>query len=324
MSEILLEIKNLKKYFTVSYGFLRKKVGLVKAVDGVDLQLERMKTVALVGESGSGKTTTGKVILGIYPPTSGSIILDCEDITNLRGKDLKKVRRKIQMVYQDPYSSLNPLRRIIDIILDSLNIYEIGTRRERMEKTKEIINVVGLSEEYLYRYPHELSGGERQRVAIARAIISNPELVVLDEPTSALDVTVQASIVKSLQNLQKQYKLTYLFISHNLALVRNFADETAVMYLGRIMEIAPSEQLFQKPLHPYTIALLSMIPTVTEKETEMLPQKIKLSGETPKPTDIPKGCRFATRCPKMEKKCSQIEPEMMWIGSHGVRCHFID
>lgn len=320
MNEILLETRNLKKYFPVSAGFLKKEIGSLRAVDGVDMKLQRMKTLALVGESGSGKTTTGKVILGTYSPTDGSIILDGTDITHLKGRELKNVRRRIMMVYQDPYSSLNPLRRVKDIIIDPLNIHGIGTKKEREEKAREIIKKVGLSEEYLYRYPHELSGGEKQRVGIARAIISNPELVVLDEPTSSLDVSVQANIIRNLKVLQEQLGLAYLFISHHLALVRNFADETAVMYLGRIMEKASTSKLFEDPLHPYTVALISMIPTVTEEEVKMLPQRIKLKGEIPKPTNIPPGCRFSTRCAKKKEICSETEPEMVKMGPREVRC----
>ena len=323
MNKILLETKNLKKYFSIKSGLSKKTTGFIKAVDGVDLQLKQSKTLALVGESGSGKTTIGKVILRTYSPTEGKIIFRDIDITHFRGKELKNMRRKIKMVYQDPSSSLNPLRKVKDIIIDPLNIHKIGLKRERKETARDIIKIVGLTEEYLYRYPHELSGGEKQRVGIARAIISKPELVILDEPTSSLDVSVQANIIKNLKELQEQYSLTYLFISHNLSLVRNFADETAVMYLGRIMEKAPTIKLFHEPKHPYTIALLSMIPIINSKEEKMLPQRIKLKGEIPNPTNIPKGCRFVTRCPMKKRICSEIEPKMLKINSHEVRCHLI-
>ena len=324
MSKSLLEINDLKKYFPITGGLLKKKIAEVKAIDGVTFNVEKGTTVALVGESGSGKTTVGKSLIGVHTPTSGHIKYDGDDVTQLADSSLKDYRRKVQMVFQDPTSSLNPRRKIMDIVMDPLNVGNIGTKTERYERVLEMMDRVELPQDFVYRYPHSLSGGQKQRVGIARALVTNPELIVLDEPTASLDVSVQANIISLLKDLQQKYKLTYVFISHNLSLVRNIADTVIVMYLGRIMEEAKTSDLFKSPKHPYSEALLSVIPTVTEEEDTLLPNRIKLEGEIPSAMKIPDGCRFVTRCPEAFDHCSQVEPEMLNVSKRLVRCHLFD
>lgn len=324
MSEPLLQVRNLKKYFPITGGILKRKIGDVRAVDGVSFDVIRGDTLAVVGESGSGKTTVGKTLIRIFKPTEGSILFENDDIAKLEGNALKNYRRMAQMVFQDPTSSLNPRRRILDIVMDPVNVHEIGSRRERYEMVARIMDRVELPRDFLYRYPHSLSGGQKQRVGIARAVIMNPALVILDEPTASLDVSVQANIISLLKEIQKEYGLTYVFISHNLSLVRNIADRVMVMYLGRAMEMAPTKELFTNPMHPYTIALLSVIPTVSDEEEKLLPERIKLEGEIPSSVRIPKGCRFASRCPKALDSCSLDEPALVDVGGHLVRCHQLE
>jgi len=324
MSEPMLRVLDLKKYFPMTGGLLKRKIGEVKAVDGVSFDVMKSDTLALVGESGSGKTTVGKMLVRILKPTSGSIFFANEDIAKHEGDSLKNYRRMAQMVFQDPTSSLNPRRKILDIVIDPLNVHKIGLKSERYEMVTRMMDRVELPRDFLYRYPHSLSGGQKQRVGIARAVIMNPALVVLDEPTASLDVSVQANIVSLLKEIQKEYGLTYVFISHNLSLVRNIADWVTVMYLGRAMEMAPTEQLFTKPMHPYTIALLSVVPTVSEEEEKLLPERVRLEGEIPSSVRIPKGCRFASRCPKAHERCSSDEPPLVDLGGHFVRCHQIE
>lgn len=321
MSEIL-QVNNLKKYFPVISGLLKKRIGEVKAVDGVDFRAKKKETFALVGESGSGKTTVGKMIIGINKPTQGSIVFDGIDITTADKQQRKHLARRMQMIYQDPTSSLNPRRKVRDIVIDPLNIHNIGSKEERIKMTAETIEKVGLPIDFLHRYPHELSVGQKQRVGIARAVILNPDLLVLDEPTSALDVSVQANVTALLKDLQELFELTYVFISHNLALVRNISDRVAVMYLGRFMEKAATSTLYHKPLHPYTVALLSVVPTVVDSELEILPKRIKLRGEIPSSMNIPPGCRFASRCSRKMRVCIKTEPEIVEVEKgHEVRCH---
>lgn len=315
----MLETRDLSKYFPVYKGVIRRKVGEVKAVDGANLTLGRAESLGLVGESGSGKTTLGRVIAGIYQPTRGQVILDGHDIANHVYP--RSLRRRIQMVFQDPASALNPRRRVREILIDPLKIHGIGSHEDRKRSVVEILEKVGLSKEFQYRYPHELSGGQKQRVGIARAVITNPDLVILDEPTSALDVSVQANIVDLLGQLQQEFNLSYIFISHNLSLVRNVANKIAVMYLGRVMEYAETGAVFRNPKHPYTVALLSVIPTVSDEEKKFLPELTKLFGEIPSPMNLPSGCRFHTRCPRIFDPCNKLEPEPLLHDAHELRCH---
>jgi len=321
LTDNLVEVEGLRKYFPVLGGLLKRKVGEIKAVDGVDFSIATGKTLGLVGESGSGKTTVGKVIARLYLPTEGSVKFEGTDIGKLSDRAFKPFRPKIQMVFQDPTSSLNPRRRIKDLLLDPLRANNIGNEDQRRRTIMGLLELVGLPAEYAYRYPHMLSGGQKQRIGIARAIVSNPDLIVLDEPTSALDVSVQAQIVELLQTIQKELNLTYVFISHNVILVRNVADEIVVMYLGRVMERGPANEMFTAPKHPYTISLLSSIPTLTDEEADILPDKIPLTGETPSPMNIPPGCRFASRCPYVMNICKTVEPELVLVGGQEVRCH---
>ncbi len=320
----LLHVEQLKKYFPITAGFLGRQVGQVKAVDDVSFTVPEGQTSALVGESGSGKTTVGKTVIRLIRPTAGDILFDGTNISALRERELKSWRRQMQIVFQDPSSSLNPRRRVADIVATPLEVHAIGTRRERLSRVRELLDLVELPEKYLYSYPHALSGGQKQRVAIARALALHPRLVVLDEPTSALDVSVQAKILALLAWLQQELGLTYLLISHDLSVVKNFSDYIAVMYLGRIMEMASTETLFARPLHPYTRALLSAIPVVSEEELEVIPEHITLEGEIPSPADVPSGCVFHTRCYTIRDICQVELPPLVEVESdHKVRCHLL-
>ncbi|MCD6114505.1 MAG: ABC transporter ATP-binding protein [Thermoprotei archaeon] len=324
MANYILEVKNLKKYFPITAGIFNRIVGWVKAVDDVSFSVERNTTYAIVGESGCGKSTLARTIIGIYAPTSGSIIFEGTDITKLSRKEKLRVLRKMSIVFQDPTSSLNPRHKVIDIITAPLKVHKIGSSRERKEKAKELIKVVELDETFLNKYPHELSGGQRQRVAIARALALEPELIILDEPTSALDVSVQAKILNLLKHLQKKLKLTYILITHNLGVVRNFADHVSVMYAGKIVETAPIDKIFSEPKHPYTRALIDAIPPVTPEEEELIKKlglKIK-PGDPPSLSNPPSGCRFHPRCPFATEKCRKEEPKPVVISeNHVVYCH---
>ncbi len=313
----LVEVRNLKKYFPVK-GLLRVK-GYVKAVDGVSFNIERGTTLGLVGESGSGKTTVGKLILRLLEPTSGSVYYDGKDVFKLKGKELKEFRRKAQMVFQDPYSSLNPRMTVFQIIMEPVKVHKIKVSDPESFVVK-LLYRVGLNETHLYRYPHEFSGGQRQRIAIARVLALRPEFIVLDEPTSALDVSVQAQILELLKDLQRDFNLTYLFISHDLGVVRYMSDYIAVMYLGKIVEYGPAEEVFEKPLHPYTQALFSAIPIPDPVETRRR-KRIKVSGEPPSPINPPPGCRFHPRCPITKDVCRREEPKLEEVESgHYVAC----
>lgn len=322
LSPALLRVEQLKKYFPITAGFLGRQMGQVKAVDDVSFTVPEGRTSALVGESGSGKTTVGKTVIRLIRPTAGDILFNGTNLSVLREREMKSWRRQMQMVFQDPSSSLNPRRRVADIVATPLEVHGIGTRRERLARVRELLNLVELPEKYLYSYPHALSGGQKQRVAIARALALHPRFVVLDEPTSALDVSVQAKILALLARLQQELGLTYLLISHDLSVVKNFSDYVAVMYLGRIMEMAPTEKLFARPLHPYTQALLSAIPVVSEEELEVIPERITLEGEIPSPANVPSGCVFHTRCNKVRDLCQVELPPLAEVESdHKVRCH---
>ncbi len=319
---VLLSVSHLKKYFPITAGILGRRVGEVKAVDDVSFEILEGQTFALVGESGSGKTTVGKTLIRLIRPTAGSILFGTTDLARLREGELKSWRRQMQIVFQDPSSSLNPRRRICDIIGTPLEVHGIGTKPERMHQVRELLNMVELPERYFYSYPHALSGGQKQRVAIARALALRPRFVVLDEPTSALDVSVQAKILELLARLQQELNLTYLLITHDLSVVKNFSDHVAVMYLGKFMETAPTQELFANPLHPYTRALLSAIPVVTEEELKLIPQRITLEGEIPSPANAPTGCVFHTRCYARMAKCASEPPPLIQISDHHqVRCH---
>lgn len=318
----LLRVERLKKYFPIAAGVLGRRIGQVKAVDDVTFTVPEGQTFALVGESGSGKTTVGKTVIRLIRPTAGDILFDDTNLSAFRERELKSWRRQMQMVFQDPASSLNPRRRVADIVATPLEVHGIGTRRERLARVRELLDLVELPEKYLYSYPHALSGGQKQRVAIARALALHPRFIVLDEPTSALDVSVQAKILALLARLQQELGLTYLLISHDLSVVKNFSDYIAVMYLGRIMEMAPTEKLFGRPLHPYTQALLSAIPVVSEEELEVIPERITLEGDIPSPANAPTGCVFHTRCYARMDRCSVEMPPLITANDeHHVWCH---
>jgi len=320
-SEILLEVKNLKKYFPIKAGVFKRTVGWVKAVDDISFFIRKGETLGLVGESGCGKTTTGQTILRLIEPTAGSVHYNGVDLLSLSKRKMKKYRPKLQVIFQDPYSSLDPRMRAKDIIAEGLKSAHIGSRKERYEMVKKYMDRVGLSPLYMNRFPHEFSGGQRQRIGIARALILNPELIVCDEAVSALDVSIQAQILNLLDDLQKDFNLTYLFIAHDLSVVKHISDRIVVMYLGKIVEIANKHELFINPLHPYTKALLSAnpIPDPTVKRKD----RIILQGDVPSPANPPSGCRFHPRCWMAKPICSQKEPPLNEVQpDHYVACHF--
>ncbi len=318
--EILLKAEDVKQYFTVKKA--KGKKATLKAVDGITIDIYKGETFGLVGESGCGKSTLGKVFLRLYPLTGGKIEFHGEDISHHKGKALKDFRMKTQMIFQDPSSCLNPRRKIKDILTEPYVIHKMYNKAEREHKAKELCDMVGLSRIYLDRYPHEMSGGQKQRVGIARAIALKPELIVCDEPVSALDVSIQAQVINLLEDLQKKFDLTYIFISHNLSVVKHCCQRIGVMYLGRIVELAPSDRIYDNALHPYTKALISAIPTIDEDgETK---ERIMLTGDLPSPIDPPSGCAFHTRCPYATEKCRTERPELKEIEpGHFAACHNI-
>ncbi|HBE28867.1 MAG TPA: peptide ABC transporter substrate-binding protein [Ktedonobacter sp.] len=323
-SKTLLDIRDLKMYFPLTRGIvLQRVIGYVRAVDGISFTIEQGQTLGLVGESGSGKTTIGRTIVRLYKPTEGQIIFDNQDLAQMGGEHLREIRRRVQMVFQDPFASLNPRFTIGSLIAEPMHIYNIGSSSEIREKTSELLSVVGLRPEYINRYPHEFSGGQRQRIAVARALSINPEFIVLDEPVSALDVSVRAQVLNLLQRLQNQFNLTYLFVSHDLSVVRHVADRIAVMYLGRIVELADRDELYAGPKHPYTQALLSSIP-IPDPQIEKRRHRIILSGDLPSSINIPSGCRFHTRCPMAQQICREVDPifERKEGREHYAACHF--
>jgi oligopeptide/dipeptide ABC transporter ATP-binding protein len=318
---IMLRLQDIRKYFPVKGGVLMKVIGEIKAVDGVSMDIGKGETFGLVGETGSGKTTLGRVVLKLIEPTSGRIFFDGRDITELRGKELLPLRREMQIVFQDPYKALHPKKKVKDIVGEPLIIHEGLRGKEVEERVSEILKLVGLNPEHMHRYPHEFSGGQRQRVVIARALILRPKFIVLDEPTSALDVSVQAKILNLLSDLKEKFGLTYLLISHNLAVVRHFSNRVGVMYLGKLVEVAPTEELFENPRHPYTIGLISSIPVPDPKLVKSR-RKLLLLGEIPSPMNPPSGCRFHTRCPYAKEVCRTEEPKIEEISEgHYVACH---
>jgi oligopeptide/dipeptide ABC transporter ATP-binding protein len=318
---IMLRLQDIRKYFPVRGGVLMKVIGEIKAVDGVSMDIGEGETFGLVGETGSGKTTLGRVVLKLIEPTSGRIFFDGRDITELRGKELLPLRREMQIVFQDPYKALHPKKKVKDIVGEPLIIHEGLRGKEVEERVSEMLKLVGLNPEHMHRYPHEFSGGQRQRIVIARALILRPKFIVLDEPTSALDVSVQAKILNLLSDLKEKFGLTYLLISHNLAVVRHFSNRVGVMYLGKLVEVAPTEELFENPRHPYTIGLISSIPVPDPKLVKSR-RKLLLLGEIPSPMNPPSGCRFHTRCPYAKEVCRTEEPKIEEISEgHYVACH---
>jgi len=323
-SKTLLDVRDLKMYFPLTRGLIfQRVVGYVRAVDGISFTIDRGQTLGLVGESGSGKTTIGRTIVRLYKPTGGQMLFDNVDLASLGGEQLRQVRQRVQMVFQDPFASLNPRFTIGSLIAEPMHIYHVASNKEIRVRTVELLRVVGLRPEYIDRYPHEFSGGQRQRIAVARALAINPEFVIADEPVSALDVSIRAQVLNLLQRLQKQFNLTYLFVSHDLGVVRHVADRIAVMYLGKIVEMADRDELYEAPKHPYTRALLSAVP-IPDPQIEKRRQRIILSGDQPSPIKIPSGCRFHTRCPMAEEICRQVEPvfEAKDGREHFAACHF--
>ena len=321
--EYLLEAKNLKMHFPIKAGVLRRTVGHVKAVDGVDLQIRRGETLGLVGESGCGKSTLARLILRLLEPTDGEVIFEGENILEYDRKQMLRVRRNMQIIFQDPYASLNPRMTVGNIVGEPLKTHKIGDASERKRRVQELLETVGLSPEHYNRYPHEFSGGQRQRIGVARAIALNPRLILCDEPVSALDVSIQAQVVNLLQDLQREFDLTYVFIAHDLSVVKHISDRVAVMYLGKVVEIADRKKLYDQPRHPYTNSLLSAIP-VPDPEKERERQRVVLTGDVPSPANPPQGCSFHTRCPRAQAYCTEHEPglEPQEEGSHRAACFF--
>jgi peptide/nickel transport system ATP-binding protein len=322
----LVEIENLKVYFPIKSGLvLDRHVGDIRAVDDISLTIKRGETVGLVGESGCGKSTVGRTILRLYKPTSGRIIFDGRDISKLGDNEMRPLRRRMQMIFQDPYASLNPRHSVGRIIGEPLRSHGLANRREANARVRDLLRIVGLPADSTGRYPHEFSGGQRQRIGVARALALNPDFVVADEPVSALDVSIQAQIINLLEQLQEEFELTYLFIAHDLAVVRHISDRIAVMYLGWIVEVSPAAELYENPLHPYTISLLSAVPIpdpVVEKERE----SILLAGDLPSPANPPPACRFHTRCPFIQPtRCrDEIPPLRKLADGHEVACHWAE
>lgn len=321
--DILLKVEHLKKYYPVKSSSLKRSNGFVKAVDDISFDVRVGETFGIVGESGCGKSTMGKSVIRLIEPTDGKVILDGQDFTALKGKELKKARENIKLIFQDPYASLNPRMTVKDIIGEPIDIAKIyKTKKERDDRIIEVMKQVGLNLDYLYRYPHEFSGGQRQRIGIARAIALQPKLIICDEPVSALDVSIQAKIINLLKELQQKLGIAYIFISHDLSVVKHIADRVGVMYLGNMMEMADKKALYSNPLHPYTQALFSAIPKIS---SERIDDKEILGGDVPSPANPPKGCRFVTRCPKAMEICKSVRPELKEVEpGHKCACHLYD
>ncbi len=320
--DLLLDLQDLQVHFPVMAGFIvSRRVAENKAVDGITFNVKRGETVGLVGESGCGKSTTGRAILQLYKPTSGRVLFDGRDMAELHGEELRRTRRRMQMIFQDPYASLNPRMSIRDIVGEPLMIHKLGTSAERRERVAELMRIVGLNPYYATRFPHEFSGGQRQRIGIARALAVSPDFIVCDEPVSALDVSIQAQIINLLEELQEQFGLTYLFIAHDLAVVRHISDRVAVMYLGKLMELSDRNEIYDNPLHPYTKALLSAVP-IPDPVMERKRERIILTGDVPSSLRPPRGCVFHTRCPIAIDECREVIPEWREVQpGHRVACH---
>jgi oligopeptide transport system ATP-binding protein len=317
--EVLLDVKALKMWFPIFRGILQRHVADVKAVDGINMTIFKGETLGLVGESGCGKSTTGRAILQLYRPTEGHVFFQGKDLVTMKGDQLRRMRREMQMIFQDPYASLNPRMTVGSIVAEPLEVHNIGTRSERMERVRELLALVGLNPYFINRYPHEFSGGQRQRIGVARALAVNPSFIVCDEPISALDVSIQAQIINLLEDLQEKLGLTYLFIAHDLAVVRHISDRISVMYLGKIMELASRDELYRNPMHPYSQALLSAVP-IPDPAVEEKRHRIILEGDVPTPVNPPKGCHFSTRCPHVMDICRDQEPDFRDYTDNG---HFV-
>ncbi|MDD5367582.1 MAG: dipeptide ABC transporter ATP-binding protein [Anaerolineaceae bacterium] len=318
----LIQVRGLKKYFPIRHGIIfQSKAADVKAVDGLDFCIEQGETLGLVGESGCGKSTTGRTILQLHRPTSGDVLFKGQSLVSIQGEELRKLRRNMQIIFQDPYASLNPRMMVGDIVGEPLEVHNLIQGEEKRERIQELFQIVGLNPNFIYRFPHEFSGGQRQRVGIARALAVNPDFIVCDEPISALDVSIQAQIINLLEELQQKYHLTYLFIAHDLSVVRHISDRIAVMYLGKIVELTDRNGLYDNPLHPYTKALLSAVP-IPDPIVEEKRVRIVLVGDVPSPVNPPDGCHFHTRCPLAIKVCKEVEPAYRDVGDHHwVSCH---
>ncbi|AOV08631.1 ABC transporter ATP-binding protein [Sporosarcina ureilytica] len=321
MSELLLEVRDLKQHYKLDQGWLKEKK-VVKAVDGINFEVIKGETFSIVGESGCGKSTTGRTILRLNEATDGEIIFNGQNIGELSYEEMRKLRRRMQMIFQDPYASLNPKKTIRQILLEPLRVHNMYKPAERLEKVIEILEIVGLSEYHIDRYPHEFSGGQRQRIGIAKAAILHPELIIADEPVSALDVSIQSQVINLLLKLQRELGLTYIFISHDLGVVRHISDRVAVMYLGRIVEIAPTEELYYNPMHPYTKALMSAVPIDHPDEKK---ERIILTGDVPNAVNPPSGCAFHPRCPAAMDICKKVRPVVEeYQSGHAVACHLYE
>ena len=319
MSDAVLKVENLKVHFPVKGGLFTKKQ-VVKAVDGVSFEIYPRETFGLVGESGCGKSTTGRAIVKLYEPTSGTVYYHGEDVTKIKGSHLAEFRRNVQMIFQDPYASLNPRMTVGEIIREPMDIHHIfNTKEEREQRVRELLDIVGLKPDHIRRYPHEFSGGQRQRIGIARTLALNPQFIVCDEPISALDVSIQAQVINLLEHIQKEMGISYLFIAHDLSMVKHISDRIGVMYLGNLVEIGDSDDVYHRPLHPYTQALLSAVP-IPDPRVAREKKLIVIEGELPSPLDTPSGCVFRTRCPNATERCAREKPGMVNVGKRTVAC----
>jgi oligopeptide transport system ATP-binding protein len=323
-NNVLVRVEDLQMHFPIYRGVIQRQVGAVRAVDGISFNVKRGETLGLVGESGCGKSTTGRTILQLYRPTAGSVHFEDVDLVHTRGEELRRMRRKMQMIFQDPYASLNPRMTVADIVGEPLMVHNVATGREIQERVRHLLELVNLNPSFASRYPHEFSGGQRQRIGVARALALQPSFIVCDEPISALDVSIQAQVVNLLEELQSQFNLTYLFIAHDLSMVKHISDRVAVMYLGVIVELAGRDELYAKPLHPYTRALLSAVP-IPDPVADAKRERVILKGDVPSPANPPSGCRFRTRCPIAEAVCAETRPEFREIRpGHFVACFFAE
>ncbi|MGF3104990.1 ABC transporter ATP-binding protein [Rossellomorea sp. DUT-2] len=319
MTEPLLKVENLKKHFPITGGILGRPVSSVKAVDGVSFTVNKGETLGIVGESGCGKSTTGRMLMRLIDPSEGKVTFEDRELTSLSNSEMRKIRREMQMVFQDPFASLNPRHTVEQILEEPLKVHGMGSAKERKKRVHELLNIVGLSSYHAKRYPHQFSGGQRQRIGIARALMTKPKLIIADEPVSALDVSIQSQVLNLMQDLQKEFGLTYIFIAHDLGVVRHISDRVGVMYLGKMVELSNSETLYENPLHPYTEALLSAVPV---PDPDFKRETILLQGDIPSPSNPPSGCTFHTRCPHATEICKQKVPEFKeHKPGHYVACH---